>query len=539
MSSDQVSPLDDAPESLSVGQDGSPKAEDLTGRDRLVGNVLISWAGYFVFVVAGFVMPRLIDRQIGREALGVWDFAWSLIHYFGLLQAGVGTSVNRYVAKHRATHDVEGINRTAASVMCVQMAAGILVALLTAGVCHSMDWLFGARLGELMEDARWVVLFLGLSLAVQMLLGVFVGVVTGCHRWAIHNLLNAGFYAAAVAGMITSLLAGGGLRSLALVYMIASVARDVTRVFVAHRVCPELKIRLRNARWGTAYRRLFFGGKTLLPTAADVLLNQTTNVLILAFLGPVPLAFYCRPFALVRHVRTFVCKFAFVLIPTASSLQARDEPEQLRAFFLEMTRWSYYIAVPMILLLAILGAPLLQIWMGPDYAQGLLMVVMACGFAATVVQEPILSTLQGLNAHGRPGLMKIIGACVAVGVVLVALKYLHVGLVGAALAVVVPLTVVDGVFIPRYACKRMNVSFGEYLGRAIRGPILCAVPYAGWLAGARFLLADRPLAALGVGTAGGMAILSVLYWKQVPASVRQGVLRFLGRIVGRTPVAQT
>ncbi|MHC5062326.1 MAG: hypothetical protein ACYTFK_14830, partial [Planctomycetota bacterium] len=51
--------------------------EDLTGRDRLVSNVIFNWAAYSVFIVAGFIMPRLIDRRLGQELLGIWDFAWS------------------------------------------------------------------------------------------------------------------------------------------------------------------------------------------------------------------------------------------------------------------------------------------------------------------------------------------------------------------------------------------------------------------------------------------------------------------------------
>ena len=54
--------------------------EDLTGRDRLVSNVLFSWGGNFVFIIAGFIMPRMIDRRLGQELLGIWDFAWSLVN---------------------------------------------------------------------------------------------------------------------------------------------------------------------------------------------------------------------------------------------------------------------------------------------------------------------------------------------------------------------------------------------------------------------------------------------------------------------------
>ena len=106
-------------ERLQDRSDGSRQAEktgeDLTGRDRLVSNVLFSWSAHFVFIAAGFIMPRMIDRRLGQELLGVWDFAWSLVSYFGLVQMGLTSSVNRYVARYRAVGDISGVNQVVSS----------------------------------------------------------------------------------------------------------------------------------------------------------------------------------------------------------------------------------------------------------------------------------------------------------------------------------------------------------------------------------------------------------------------------------------
>ena len=69
---------------------GPPPRPDLTGRDRMAWNVFAGWAGYFVMAIAGFLAPRVMDRSLGQESLGVWDFGWSLVTYFNLTQLGVG-----------------------------------------------------------------------------------------------------------------------------------------------------------------------------------------------------------------------------------------------------------------------------------------------------------------------------------------------------------------------------------------------------------------------------------------------------------------
>ena len=174
------------PEGMPSRQGHSVEAEvsppDLTGREHMTRNVLASWAGHFVFIVAGFIMPRMIDRRLGHELLGVWDFAWSMVAYFSLVQAGIGSSVNRYVAKYRAVGDTDGVNRAVSSVWCFHMVAGTVILVLTVALSLFLPSLFGGRLGGNVVTAQWVVFLLGTSMGLRVSVAAFSGVVSGCHR---------------------------------------------------------------------------------------------------------------------------------------------------------------------------------------------------------------------------------------------------------------------------------------------------------------------------------------------------------------------
>ena len=102
---------------------------DVSGRSRLAMNVVASWLAQFVCIAGGFVLPRVVNDKIGQVALGVWDFAWSLTGLFALLQGGIVSSVNRFVAKHRALNDIEGISSAVSSVTLILVAlASVIVA---------------------------------------------------------------------------------------------------------------------------------------------------------------------------------------------------------------------------------------------------------------------------------------------------------------------------------------------------------------------------------------------------------------------------
>jgi O-antigen/teichoic acid export membrane protein len=155
---------------------------DLTGRSRMMRNVLTSWAAYLVYIVAGFVMPHLIDRHIGQESLGVWDFGWSLVSYFGLVSGGVTSAISRYVAHYRAIGETELLNTTVSTGWAMYLCTSLLVLGLTLLTVFLIPVLFATRLGDHVRDAQWVVFLLGISLVIQFLFSVFTGVIICCWK---------------------------------------------------------------------------------------------------------------------------------------------------------------------------------------------------------------------------------------------------------------------------------------------------------------------------------------------------------------------
>lgn len=497
------------------------------GRRRIPFNVLTSWAAQGVQIVSGFIIPRLIDGRLGQESLGVWDLAWSIVTYFSLVQAGVVSSINRYVAMHRAADDTQSVSRVVSSVTAILIVMGTIVmgmtVLCSVGVGHFLD----AQLAGHVPEARRLVFLLGTCMAVQIAFSAFGGVLTGCHRWDLHNAAYAGSYAITLAGMIAVLATGGGLVGLAAVVLGAEIAGKAVRWVLAYRVCPGLQLQPRHVSWHTARDLLGFGGKSFIPQLADILLNQTVNIMIVVYMGPASLALYARPRALVRHVRTLMQKYAFVLVPTTSSLQSCRRHGEIQGLLVKATRYGACICLPILLLLTIMGGELLHVWMGARYHNALLVAVLTLGHAAYIAYMPLYYILSGLNLHGRPGIV-IFAACVlALVFSYLALAVFNAGLTAVAAVVGLAFTLAHGIYLPVYACRRLGMRLSDFLTRSWRAPIACALPYATCLFAAHKLLGASPLKALIAGCGSGGLVLLVAYciWI-VPASWRK---RFLKR----------
>jgi hypothetical protein len=192
--------------------------------------------------------------------------------------------------------------------------------------------------------------------------------------------------------------------------------------------------------------------------------------------------------------------------------------------------------MPITVFLAVMGDPILQVWMGPAYRGGWLMAVMAIGTALPLTQRPAGHVLIGLNAHGRVGWASFAVACIGVVAAILALGPLQSGLVGAALALVIPYSLGNGVFVMVYTCRKVGVSIAEFCRRSFLAPFVCALPLVALLVLARVLFLDRPLAALIAGAVVSALVVGPMGWFLVlPDGMRNKIVGKVFRGRARRP----
>jgi len=498
--------------------------EDLSGRERLFSNVLWGWISYFIVFAIGFIMPRLIDRRLGQVELGIWDFSWSLVSYLSYSNLGVGSAVNRYVARFRATQDVAALRCAVSSVAVVQVLISLFIVFGTATLSLLLPVFFSEKFGTHLEQAQWVVILLGLSIAFGQALNAFRGVISGCHRWDLHNGLNLLSRATTFIGMLVVVVSGMGLKALAGAYLGGIVLAETTRAVVAFRVCPELKVRLSYASWRQTKEMIFFGWKTVVSTLSPLVVVQTVSVVVTGVIGPAMLAVLARSVALVRHMSTFVNRFAFVTTTTAGALQAGKDERELKHFFLESCKLGMAISLPMVIVLIILGRNILLLWMGPRYVTTYALELLALGYLLPVSQSPALRILVGLDKHGRIGWISFTTALATLGLGIVVLNSTGWSLTRAAFLIGIPLTLGNGMLIPLYACRVMGVPFSRYIYKSFAGPLLCNAPLSIILILSRTIFSQAPILSVFVGLIVGGSVTAILYlFFVLPRSCREKI----------------
>jgi O-antigen/teichoic acid export membrane protein len=457
-------------------------------------------------------MPRLVDHELGQFSLGIWDFCWSIVSYLHMSSLGIGSSINRYVARFRAAKDYESLSDSVSSVAVVQIGIAAFIAFATAAFVWFIPVNFAERLGPEVSAAQSVVGLLGGALAVQQLFDSSRGVMTGCHRWDLHNMVNVGSQFVASLGMIAVLLGGGGLEGMAWSYFVVTIGAELFRFRLARRVCPELQFDLRRATWSRAKEMATFGLKTVLLAGPGIVLAQTTSLLVVSTLGPAALAVIARPGALVRHTAIFVDKFGFVLTPTVGSLQQLGDEEELRRFLLNSTRICVAFTLPVVAMLAINGDLILQYWMGASYADHTVIAILAGVYFLYGGQSPVLRVMTGMNLHGRVGVAGLITVALGLAIGIAIINRIGWSLPAAALLATVPMAISNGLVIPWMSCRKLKLSYLRYLRFAFGMPLLLGSVFVGILLVGRELPGSHLLNSI-VALGCGALWLAGSYWR--------------------------
>lgn len=454
------------------------KPEDLTGQDRFAWNLFVSWASQIVLVFSGFIMPRLVDEKVGQVALGIWDFGWSFVSYLALLGFGMGACFNRYIAKYRSAGDFVRLNEVANSAVFVQLLVSFLVTVCTVLFYFILPHFFSDALKENTEMAQWVVLFLGFSLSVGMAAGSAKGLLTGYHRWDIHNALHAGDSVFSLLLMVLLLFYTElGVIGMALGYLISTIVFETIRFVFVGKYCKEFKLDLHVANLATCKEMLIFSIKSMLSSLPPILLLQSINIILVSAIGPAALAVFARPMALTRQIKTFMAKFTLMLTPTTGSMQGAGDIKAIRSLFINMTTLSFAFAIPSLGFLFIYGDVVLQYWMGHDYALWGLIMTLAAGQLLPMGQDTSLRILMGMNYHGRISIIAFITVFVIFAISILFLGINNWELTTAALLYVLPMNIVYGFVVPIYTCRQLNLSWLNYIYNCLIKPIFYVLPY--------------------------------------------------------------
>lgn len=449
-------------------------------RHRLAGNVIWNWAGLSVTVLTGFVLAPYLVHHLGDTVYGLWILIASMSGYFGLLDLGVGGSVGRYIAFYRARGEQEQVNRTLSTAMVLLCGVSLLALVATAVVLLVFFKLFDVP-PENVPSARLAILLIGLNLAITFPIAVFDGVLWGMERFDLINAVDMPLAIIRTALTFWLVVDSKDIVTLAWITLATTATGQGLKMGLSFRCDPQLRLSVR--RFARQQAGLLFGygvWQFLLQIARQVVM-QVGPLVIGAVVAVAAVTPYSIAMRLIGYAGQFMVSATGVLTPLATKLHARNEGSAERRLFLEGGRWCTAAALGVGVGIAILGGPLLKLWMGAEVAASATPVlrILIAGEALAMSQWLTFSIILGKARHRALALSSLSEGVIAATGGALAARYF--GVIGVSLVFAAAAFSCRGVFQIIYGSRMLDVPVRTYIGRAIAIPMLVAIPPAALL----------------------------------------------------------
>ena len=270
------------------------------------------------------------------------------------------------------------------------------------GVAFNLDHLFNIT-PEQAQTGKWVLLIIGIYVALNFPFGVYGGIISGFQRYDVNN--TQAVITSIVVALVNAavLLAGYGLITLVAATTIVRVLsyfiyrRNAFRVFPPLRIHPSLfrRSRLREVTGFSIYASII--------DWANKLNYQLDQIIIGVFLGSPAVAVWAPAERIISGVQRLTNQLNGVLFPAIVDSDAAQKRERLQQIFLEGTRLSLLMVVPIATALIMLADPLVHAWLGrnADKVAGCIPVlqILAVAVAFRVGNATGNTLLKGAGEH--------------------------------------------------------------------------------------------------------------------------------------------
>jgi O-antigen/teichoic acid export membrane protein len=441
----------------------------------ILRNIFSNWVGYLVTVTIGFFLSPFVVHHLGKSGYGVWTLVVSVTGYFGVLDLGLRQSVGRFVVRHIALKDAEGVNRTITTALAMLAIAGS-VALLATGVLYFSFGAFKVEHG-FEAAAKGALLIAGFNASMVIPFAVFSSILIALERYDVINAITVLGAITRATLAVAALRMGYGLVALALLVMAVSTLEYTIMAISAKRLYPPLKIQWRYASLATCRSLFSFGIYRFLWIIANQLIFYTDSVVIGLFLGASEITYFAIAGSLITYGRNVVSLASDAFYPTAARLDSENDLAGLRKLYFFGTTVTLLVGLPICLGFLFLGKQFVTLWMGKDYA--------ISAFYLAILTIPQFTSLpQYISAHILVGMARhkfLAKAALAEGVVNLILSIVlvrKIGLVGVAWGTVVPHLITATIVIPLYTLRTLGASAQDYLVKGYLRPVICAIPTA-------------------------------------------------------------
>ena len=454
---------------------------------QIVRNVFSNWTGYVVNIVISFFISPFVVHTLGNTGYGIWVLVGSITGYLGILDLGMRPAIVKFVSRYKALNDDTMVNKIVNTMLLVFSSIAALVILASLVLAYISPKVVDVP-AEFHEQFRLIVIIVGLNVAASFPFGVFNAVLNALQRFDLNNIIEISVFLARSACIVIFLKLGGGLVSLAVIILAASLVSFLIKARWCLHINKSMEINFKRADKATLKMITGFSIYTFIIGIAGRINFQTDSIVIGTFMNPEAITFFAIGATMIDYLTNLVSHMSTTITPVASGLDATRDDERMRKLLYIGTKYCMIIIFPVGITFLILGDTFINLWMGPEYGgpSGTVLTILMWANFGYLSQFVSGSIFYGL---GKVKMLAILNLGMAFFNILISILLVKpYGINGVAWGTAIPLTVYGTIILPLYVCRTLKISLLEYLIKSYLVPFIPAIIFGAliWLSG-RFI----------------------------------------------------
>jgi O-antigen/teichoic acid export membrane protein len=418
-----------------------------------------------VELVLGLLMLPINTRYLGAADYGLWILAASIVAYFPVIDLGYGAAMERFVAHYRRHRNSAAINEIASTLLFIFAGIALVAFAAICAIALNLGPWFDleperARIGGV------VMMLIGVQFALGLPFTIYGAIVNGFQRQYLNAAVGTSVAIAIGIVNVSVVLLGGGLIELVAAMTMTRMVGFVAYRLNAHRVFPLLRTEISLFR-PKRLREVSRFSVYMLIQDASVKANYATDpIVIAAALTTGAVAIWTVAQRLSDAVLQLTNQLNHVLFPIVVDADSSRRDDRLRDLLVQGTRLSLATVLPVAGALALLAYPVVVGWTGSDFAGAASVLQVLAGVVIVRVGAWTATTvLQGAGRHRLVALSNLCAAAVNIALSIILIRS-H-GLMGVAVATLIPVTIRAVTIIIPVACSRVGMSPFRFVASAI------------------------------------------------------------------------
>lgn len=431
----------------------------MTSIKRFASGTILNFFTLILTVIISFLMMPYLIHTLGDRWYGLWVIVGSLIGYYGLLDFGLSSANQRFIAKSLQDTDTNAVNRVISSSFSLLLLLGFISLLLTVGL-----YIAAPHFTDNLNDVaifQTLIIIMGVKTAITFPFTVFHGVLTAHLRYDISSFVLLFKLILRTSLILLYLSFDYGIVTLAMVTFITELLGYFIIAFCAKKIHPTLSIALKHIDLTTIKALFNYSKYTFIAYLGDILRFKIDTLVIGKFMGLVLVTHYSIAIRLVEYIVQILESLLGSFLPIFTRLDDNNDATKIKTSFLVITEISLFLSLLIIPVIMIVGDVFIQLWMGKEYQDAYIPLLLLC--LATLIEgcnKTCITLLYAKAKHSYYAKINIIEGIVNIALSLMLVQKF--GLIGIALGTIIPAIINKIIFLPKVACQLIKLPLRQY-----------------------------------------------------------------------------